>query len=51
MKLLYLKMWSIGENSSALRLNQVLYVIIYEMSITVITDVSMYETNIYKKYT
>ena len=42
-------MYSIGEDSSALRLIQVLHVIIYEMSITVITDVSMYETNIYKK--
>lgn len=39
----------ISENSLALQLNQVLHVIIYEMSITVITDVSVYETNIYKK--
>ena len=33
----------------ALQINQVLYMIIYEMSIAVITDVSAYETNIYKK--
>lgn len=30
-------------------LDQVLYMIIFEMSIAVITDVSAYETKIYKK--
>lgn len=42
-------MYLISENSLALQLNQVLYVIVYEMSTAVITDVSVYETNIYKK--